>query len=161
MQEPNVAITAITEWLKDKFNDSEINYSESDDRETHVFRIRPRSGHTSELEVSQEVIDHNPIDHLIRDLEQSDTVDRMKRDPTMRIQYFSGGINHLEARYISCDGRIYLIVRDEGHNVSIFDASDARLQNSPQSMRVLPSSIFHVQASKWREQIRSWRGDEQ
>jgi hypothetical protein len=158
-QHPTLA--AIREWLKEKLSASRVDVWESDDSETHIFQVQPSSGRVPEFETSQEVIEDRSRDAILSELQQSDTVERMVRDPSVRVQFFSGGINHFETRYIRCDGRRYRIVRDEHHHVAIFDASDNRLRNTPRQVLNLPVSIFQKHTSKWCEDVRNWRGEDQ
>jgi hypothetical protein len=161
MTSESAGIDAVHERLERWFPDSRVESQEIFDRETHLFRIHLPTGRASELEVSREVLDHEPPEAIVNELSQSDSAERLRRDPSVRVQYFSSGIDHFETRYVLCDGRQYRVVRDDKHNVSIFDSSDNLLLNTPRQMLVRPTSIFRSREADWRDQIRAWRGEGQ
>jgi hypothetical protein len=161
MANTDVAVESIRQWLASQFPSSTIDSQSIFDTETHLFRVHQQKGQHPELEVSREVLERHAPEALVRELAQSDAIERMKRDPSVRIQYFGSGIHHFETRYVRCDSTQYRIVRDDKHNVSIFDSGDKLLAKTPHHMSVLSGSIFRVQESEWCAKIRAWRGEGQ
>lgn len=153
---------AVSRWLHERFPGSVVAEGRIFDRGTTLYRIALAGGKSSELEVSDEAFEDIRVTDIIADLEAHEVVSRLTTDPTMRLQYTrSRDIPHHEWRQIDCDGRRYRVVRDAGHNVRIFDASDKPLSRTPQKMLVLSVSIFHRDYQQWCNEIRSWRGDNQ
>lgn len=161
MVNTDVVVEAIRQWLASQFPESTIDSQSIFDTETHLFRVHQQKGRHPELEVSREILERTKPEALLRELAQSDAIERMKRDPSVRIQYFSSGIPHFETRYVRCDGTRYRVVRDDKHNLSIFDSADKRLAKTPPHMLVFSGSIFQVQESEWCAKIRTWRGEGQ
>jgi hypothetical protein len=161
MADLQLGIEAVRAWLAARFPGASIEAREDFDRETHLFRLHPPGGRAPELEISREVVERESPQEIAHQLTESETFDRLNRDPSVRVQYFSAGIAPFETRHVACDGRRYRIVRDEKHNVAIFDAGDQSLKKTPRQMLVLPRSVFQVPVDKWCEWIRTWRGEGQ
>jgi hypothetical protein len=161
MTEISSKVDAVQKWLAAQFPEATIVTGEIFDRESTLFRVHTKAGPYPELEILREVLEDKSPDTLVRELAKSDALERLRRDPSVRIQYFRSGINHFETRYVQCDNRHYRIVRDDKHNVTIFDYDDRRLANMPPQMLVLPASIFDLQVGEWCTRIMSWRGEGQ
>jgi hypothetical protein len=161
MQDVRAGVRAVQDWLANLFPDSRIQSHEDFDRDTWVFRVFPVVGRAGELELSREVLERDDPEAIKGALADSDASERMHRDPTVRVQYFSSGVNGFETRLLNCDGRMYRIVRDGSHNIAVFDSADQRLKNTPKIPAVFQGSIFDRPASDWCEQVRAWRGSGQ
>lgn len=158
---PQATVQAIREWLTVEFSGSTVNSQNIFDKETELFRVHVAKGHQPELEVSREILERQATAAVLKELKESDSIERMKRDPSVRIQYFDSGIHHFETRYVRCDDNSYRVVRDEKHNVTIYDSADRRLSQTPKTVLNLPASIFQVSADEWCSRIRTWRGEGQ
>jgi hypothetical protein len=154
-------VKSVAAWLSEQFPSATIEHQGDFDRETHLFRVVRRQGGHPELEISREVLEREEPAQVIEELRREDVASRLDRDPNFRIQFFQDGLRGLETRIVHCDGRRYRVVRDAQHNVSIYDSEDRRLEKMPQSMLVLPDSVFKRDAAKWCSDIRSWRGPTQ
>jgi len=155
------AVQAISEWLRTRFQGSTVDTQNIFDKETQLFRVHVGKGKHPELEVSREVLGHRTTEAILSELGKGDTIERMNRDPSVRIQYFDSGITHFETRYLRCDDSLYRVVRDENHNVVVYDSADRRLTKAPRTVLSLPASIFQVSSDEWCSRIRAWRGEGQ
>jgi hypothetical protein len=161
MHDVQSGVSEIERWIAAQFPAAFVEKGEDFERETVLFRVKIQDNMASELELSREVLTDNSPASLVAALNQSDVAERLERDPSVRVQFFSSGIPHFETRWIECDGRTYRVVRDEKHNVTLYDAADRRLANMPPQMLVTDTSIFRGPAHEWGGQILQWRGLDQ
>ena len=130
------------------------------DREVIVFEARQPEGATiCAFEITDEALRDHPAEAIIEDLRRHEVVQRLQRDPTMRLRYSTDrDVPSFESLEVRWDGRRYRVVRDAQHNVRIFDASDRALERTPTMMLVMPSSIFRRSLGEWCGDIAAWRG---
>ncbi len=158
----HTVVERIKEWMSSQFPGAVVDAVEIGEREVTLFRIHRPEASTCELEVTQEALDHHTADVILGDLESEDVAGRLARDSTLRLQYKSTcEVPHFETRHVACDGKTYRVVRDDKHNVRIYDSHDQLLERLPRQMLVMQASIYRRHEQRWCEEIRSWRGEDQ
>lgn len=156
-------VEALEVGLIEIFSDAEVESHYIFDRSVVLFRIydRPRSPFP-ELEITEEALEDHEADTILIDLVDHEVPERLGRDPSMRLCYYTRrSVPPAEVRYVRCDGRLYRIVRDEGHNVRVFDSADRPLENLPPTLLVLRSSLYQRSQDELCSDVHKWRGSEQ
>lgn len=159
---PEESVEVLEGWMRDHFPDCEIQSGRPAVGRRMIFRATCEDGRSFELAVTEQAMEGHPAETILSDLNDQDVATRLRDDPTMQLCYYKDrSVPWFESWILKCDGQEYRIVRDSGHNVVIYDESDEPLADRPEGMRVLRSSIFDRQRSKWCQEIRSQRGVDQ
>lgn len=150
---------AIACWLQEKSGVANVEWDAIFDRDVALFRLYRDEPPSPELEVTAEALEDHPSETILADLDDQQVVQRLVADPTMRLRYYTRReVPPREEMWVRCDGRRYRVLRDSGHNVRIFDNAGRLLDNIPDTLLVMPSSVFRKSNQKWCREIREWRG---
>jgi hypothetical protein len=154
----NDSIEAIVAWLRVQCKTPHVTAHADMHRDVIVFRLDLGDGALPRhLEIGENALRDVPPEDILIDLGRAAVTDRLRQDPTMRLQYTNErSVPHLETLLVRYENEEYRIVRDAAHTVRIFDASDRPLPNTPRST-TLQSSIFARPIDKWIDDIRNWR----
>jgi hypothetical protein len=163
MSVPADIVEGIAVWFSSHFPGSQPSARAEPVRDVIVFGARQQTGPLlAEFEVSDEALQDHSAETIATDLTQQRLIDRVRRDPTMRLRYTTDRrLSSIEVLTVHCDGRRYTVTRDDAHNVRVYDANGAILRRHPETLLVLPSSVFKRPIDSWQQEIRAWRDADQ
>ena len=132
----------VADWLATEFTDS-VQTFEDPERLTVIFRVVDDAGSEAELELSLEALEDHSSDTIVSDLANQAVPARLRRDPTLRLQYFSDRlVPHGERRSFVCDGQLFSAVRDASHCVLFYASDGSQLHEQLPTPHVLHTSLF-------------------
>jgi hypothetical protein len=163
MRVPSDTVEALASWLLHLFPGGTVATVADPERNVMVFSITPKDEpEPRSFEATEEALNEHPPNGIIRDLERQRIPALLKRDPTVRPCYSTDRrIPHVECLQVSCDNRVYRVLRDTSHTVVILDASHRRLARLPAGPMVRDDSIFRRPPAEWHRDIRKGRAAKQ
>jgi hypothetical protein len=153
----------LAEWIKAEMPANHVELDDHFDTESVVFYIdAPGVIPAPVLQIGEDMLADHPVTDLVEALKRERVLERLRRDPTLRLALHSSGeVPTHESRTVPCDGRTYRIERDSEHNVRIYDSNDRLLENLPRTILVMPNSVHGRNVTEWQQDIRQWRGPDQ